>query len=97
MKEWAFAQCKPSDQLAHLHFFSMKKPYAGGEVEFRITVWEYVKPPDPEMPFFAQADKQTNQKNAPFTPCGWGTTMLDALAECLEAVHKFPYEGPEAG
>ena len=35
----------------------MKKPCGSGEVEFRITVWEYVKPRDPEMSFFAQADK----------------------------------------
>jgi hypothetical protein len=97
MEEWAFAQLKPTDQLAQLRFFSVKKPHGAGEVEFRITVWEYVKPRDPEMPFFAQADKQTNQKTLPFTPSGWGNTLLDALAECIEAVHRFPYEGTEAG
>jgi hypothetical protein len=72
MKEWGFAQLKPGDNLAELHFYSMKKPCGSGEVEFRITVWEYVKPRDPEMSFFAQTDKQTNQKTAPFTPSGWG-------------------------
>ena len=97
MEEWAFAQLKPTDQLAQLRFFSVRKPSAAGEIEFRITVWQYVKPRDPEMPFFAQADKQTNQKTAPFTPSGWGNTLLDALAECIEAIHRFPYEGPEAG
>jgi hypothetical protein len=93
MKEWGFAQSQPSDQLAQMHFFSMKKPCAGGEIEFIITVREYVKPRDPEMPFFAQADKQTNQKTAPFTPSGWGRTLLDALSECIHEVHRFPYEG----
>jgi hypothetical protein len=96
MKEWAFAQSKTSDQLAQLHFFSMQKPHAQGEIEVRITVWEYVKPREPEMSFFAQADKQTNQKTAPFNPAGWGRTLLDALAECIKEVHRFPYEGPEA-
>jgi len=75
----------------------MKKQQASGEIEFLITVKEYVTPPDPTMKFFAQADKQTNQKTAPFTPSGWGNTLLDALAECIEAIHRFPYEGPEAG
>src|SRR5258708_18102824 len=62
MEEWAYAQVRPTDQLAQLRFYSIKKPQGAGEVEFRITVWEYVKPRDPEMPFFAQADKQTNHK-----------------------------------
>jgi hypothetical protein len=49
------------------------------------------------MLFFAQADKQTNQKTAPFTPCGWGDTMLKALSECIQSIQRFPYEGPDAG
>ena len=63
------------------------------EVDFRITVWEFVKPRDPAMTFFAQADKQTNQKTAPFTPSGWGRTLLDALGDCIKEIHRFPYEG----
>ena len=46
------------------------------------------------MRFFAQADKQTNQNTAPFTPIGWGSTLLKALSECIRAIHRFPYEGP---
>jgi hypothetical protein len=49
------------------------------------------------MAFFAQADEQTNQKTAPFTPTGWGSTLLKALSECVQAIHKFPYEGPIPG
>ena len=90
--EWTFAQSSPSDELARLHFFSIKKPQSQGEIEFTITVHEYVTPRDPEMRFFAQADKQTNQKTAPFTPSGWGRTLLDALSDCVKAVHRFPYE-----
>jgi hypothetical protein len=40
----------------------------------------------------AQSDKQTNQQTTPFTPSGWGPTLLTALAECIRAIHRFPYE-----
>jgi hypothetical protein len=92
MKEWGFAQTHASQELALLHFFSIKKQYPGGEVEFRITVKEYVTPKEPTMHFFAQADKEINQKVAPFKPVGWGKTILDALAECIRSIQKFPYE-----
>jgi len=78
-----------------LHHFAMKKRQAGGDVEFVITVKEYISPPDPTMRFFAQTDKQTNQKTAPFTPCGWGPTLLAALSDCIRAIHRFPYEATE--
>ncbi len=39
------------------------------------------------MCFFAEADKQTNQKTAAFSPCGW------ELAECVQAVHRFSHQG----
>jgi len=51
-----------------------------------------VSPPDPAMRFLAQADKQTNQKTAPYTPMGWGSSLLQALAECMKGIRKFPYE-----
>ncbi|MDQ6706115.1 MAG: hypothetical protein M3Z85_09120 [Acidobacteriota bacterium] len=97
MKEWGFAQSEAADRLAQLQFFSVEKRHARGEIEFVITVREYVSPKEPEMLFFAEADKQTNQKVAAFTPSGWGRTLLDALSECIRAIHRFPYEGPEAG
>jgi hypothetical protein len=93
MKEWGFAQTDPSQELAQLHYFSIKKHQAGAEVEFVIIVKEYITPKEPTMHFFAQADKQTNQKTAPYTPCGWGKTMLEALSECVRAINRFPYEG----
>ena len=95
MEEWTFAQSDPAEQLAKLQFFSMKKREPEAEIEFVITVKEYATPEDASMRFFAQADKQTNQKTAPFTPCGWGSTLLKALAECVQAVHRFRYEVPE--
>jgi hypothetical protein len=97
MAEWELAQTKPADQLAQLHFFAMKKREAKGEVEFRITVREYVLQQDQSMRFFAEADRQTNQNTAPYTPCGWGPTLLKALSECMLAIHRFPYEGPLPG
>jgi hypothetical protein len=96
MKEWVFAQTHPAEELAQIHFFSLKKKHPAGEIEFRITVKEFVSPPDPTMVFYAVADRQTNQKTLPFTPVGWGRTLLEALSDCIRAIHKFPYEG-EAG
>ncbi len=90
MPEWIFAQSDRSDELAQLHFFSMRKHQPGGDIEFRFTVREYATRADESMRFFAEADKQTNQETAPFTPCGWGSTLLKALAECIQAVHRFP-------
>lgn len=34
MQDWAFAQTHASQELALLHFFSVKKQQPGGEVEF---------------------------------------------------------------
>ena len=96
MNDWGYAQGDPSQQLARLHFFSMMKHYPGGEVEITITVKEFVTPADPAMPFFAQADKKTNQQVAPYTPSGWGKTLLEALLECIKEVNRFPYQGEPA-
>ena len=92
MAEWHYAQQHPTDQLCQLHHFAMKKKTPSGDVEFVITVKEYLHPPDPAMRFYATADKQTNQTVAAYTPCGWGSTLLVALSECIKSVHKFPYQ-----
>jgi len=93
MSEWEFAQADPEQQLAKVHHFSMVKRQDGGEVEFIITVKEFLTPKDPAMSFFAQADKQTNQGVAPYSPVGWGNTLLAALAQCMREVDRFPYKG----
>jgi len=92
MRDWGFAQTHPSQELAQLHYFTVQKEHPGGQVEFLITIKEFVTPKEPTMHFFAQADKQTNQKTAPYTPSGWGKTMLEALSECIRALNRFPYE-----
>ena len=93
MSDWTFAQTQPSEELAQLHFFSIKKRQPDGDIEFVITVKEYVERNQYHMRFFAEADKQTNQKSAPFTPFGWGESLLQALSECVQSINRFPYEG----
>jgi hypothetical protein len=93
MAEWTFAQGDPADELAQLHFYSVNKRQGDQVIEFRITVKEFATPNRLSMRFYAQADKQTNQKTAPYTPSGWGTTLLQALADCVKAIQRFPYEG----
>jgi hypothetical protein len=92
LSEWTYAQDKPAERLCKIEQYGVIKQQATGDVEFVITVREYVSPPDPAMRFLAQADKQTNQKTAPYTPCGWGSSLLQALAECINGIRKFPYE-----
>jgi hypothetical protein len=92
LADWHFAQETPTERLCRIEHYSMLKNQAAGDVEFLITVREYVNPPDPAMRFLAQADKQTNQKTAPYTPTGWGSSLLQALAECMKGIRRFPYE-----
>ena len=95
MEDWKFTQKDPSEALARLHFFSVKKKHASGEVEARITVKEFATAKTTDLKFFASADIELNQKTMPFQPCGWSETLLGALAECLRNLRKFDYEGPE--
>ena len=92
MSDWEFAQAQPEQQLAKVHHFSMVKNSDAGEVTLLISVKEYLTPKDPAMKFFAEADTQTNQKVAPYTPIGWGNTLLAALAQCMREVERFPYQ-----
>lgn len=94
MVEWRYAQTDRSEELAQLYFFSIKKRQPGGDVDFRITVREFAAPPPGQhLRFFAEADKQVNQKTAPFLPSGWGDSVMKALADCLRLIREFPYEG----
>ncbi len=98
MAEWEYAQADKSEELAELHFFTMKKHQASGDVTFKITVKEYATPPlGQHLRFFAEADKAVNQKTAAFVPSGWGSSVLKALADCMRLVRQFPYEGDEEG
>lgn len=97
MAEWELAQTDPAEQLAQLHFFSVLKEQDGQSIEFRITVREFVTQRNQSMRFFAEADRQTNQNTAPYTPTGWGSSLLKALTECIQAIKRFPYEGPPVG
>lgn len=96
MNDWRFAQKDASEELAFLHRFSFRKVQSGSEVTFLITVKEYVTPPQGQFArFFAQADKEVNQRTAPIIPTGWGVSLLDALSDCTRMIRDFPYEGEE--
>ncbi|MGC9997900.1 MAG: hypothetical protein ABSE79_21495 [Terriglobia bacterium] len=94
--QWHFTQIDPSEELAQLHFFAMKKRQPDGDVNFRITVKEYAAAPAGQrLRFFAEADKLVNQKTAALLPSGWGDSVWEALDGCLRLIRRFPYEGEE--
>ena len=92
-ESWVHAQDHPSDELAQLHYFCFKKRQPEGEIEFVITVKEFASRNELHMRFYAQADREVNQRTAPFRPFGWGDSLLNALSECMRAIRQFPYEG----
>jgi hypothetical protein len=93
MADWKYVQRDPSEALAKLHFFSVTKKHATGEIEARITIKEFATPKMVDMQFFAQADIELNQKAMSFHPCGWSETMMGALAECMRNLRRFEFEG----
>ena len=93
MGEWEFAQTDAAQELAELRFYSMKKVQGEKTIEFRITVREFAPRNQLSMRFYAESDKQTNQKSVPYTPTGWGPTLLKALSDCVREIERFPYEG----
>ena len=92
MAEWVHAQTDPAEELAQLHYFSFKKRQSGGEIEFVITVKEFASRNALQMRFYAQADKEINQRTAPFRPFGSGDSLLYALSECIRTIRQYPYE-----
>ena len=95
MNEWKLVQRDPSEALAKLHFFSVTKKHASGEIEARITVKEFALAKTTDLKFFASADLELNQKTLKFQPCGWSDTLLGALSECLRNLRKFEYEAAD--
>ena len=93
MLDWQYAQKHAHEELARLTHFSIKKREGDRDIEFRITVREYVeRPAGQHCKYFAQADKHVNQKTAAVLPCGWGKSEMEALADCAEMIRQFPYE-----
>jgi hypothetical protein len=93
VSDWKFAQKSQNEELAQLFTFSFKKCHGEGNTEFVITVKEFAAPPPGQhFRFFAQADKQVNQKLAPFLPSGWGNSVLEALNGCTRMIREFPCE-----
>lgn len=92
MAEWVHAQKDPAEELAELHYYSFKKRQADDEIEFVITVKEFASRNAMQMRFYAQADKEVNQRTAPFRAFGWGDSLLTALTECMRTIRQYPYE-----
>ena len=92
MADWVHAQKDPAEELAQLSYFSFKKHQPAGEIEFVITVREFASRNAMQMRFYAQADKEVNQKTAPFRPFGWGDSLLVALSECMRGIRQYPFE-----
>jgi hypothetical protein len=90
--DWVHAQSDPAEELALLHYFSFKKRQLESEIEFVITVKEFASRNAMQMRFYAQADKEINQRLAPFRPFGWGDSLLGALTECMRTIREYPYE-----
>jgi hypothetical protein len=94
VQDWQYAQTDGSEELAEIHVFTMKKTDPGRVTDFQITVREYAVPPaGHHHRFYAEADKQVNQKTAAFLPSGWGESVLKALADCMRLIRQFHYEG----
>ena len=92
MSEWQFAHAGKAEKFALDHQLALTKIQDDRGIEFCIFVKEFVTTPDLAMKFYAEADKQTNQKTMPYAPTGWGT-LLKALSECMGSIRRFPYEG----
>ena len=92
MNDWKFVQKDSSEALAKLHYFSVTKKHASGEIEARITVKEFATAKTRDMLFVATADLELNQKTLKFQPVGWSETLMGALAECMRNLRKFEYE-----
>jgi hypothetical protein len=90
--EWVYAQKDPAEELAELRCFSFTKRQPEGDVQFVITVKEFATRNKLQMRFYAQADREVNQKTAPFLPFGWGDSLLAALSECVDAIRQNPCE-----
>ena len=94
MSDWTFVETTAGESLCRVEHFGIHKEQDGRKIEFQIAVREYINPPDKAMKYYAETDKQTNQRTAAYTPCGWGTTLSQALWECIGVIRRFPYEGP---
>ena len=92
MSDSNFPYTEQLEELAQLHFFSVKKRYTGGEIEIRITVKEFATRNAQGMRFYAQTDQSLNQATVAFQPFGWGETISEALRECLTQIRQYRYQ-----
>jgi hypothetical protein len=93
MSDWKYVQDDPSEALAQLYFFSVKKRHSAGEIEVRITVQEFATPEIGAFQFLAVADIELSVNRAKFHPTGFSNTLMGALSECLKNIRNFDYIG----
>jgi hypothetical protein len=96
VSDWKYIRQNPGEALAQLHYFSVKKKSAAGDVELRITVHEYAHADIGNLLFFAQTDETMNRSAAPFRPSGWSSTLAGAIEECLLNIRRFEIGEPAA-
>ena len=101
MNDWGFAQTDPSQELARVHTFAIKKVQDGQDILFNITVHEYHTPARSRASrSFAQADKaRTNQKESGtlHTPSGLGPNAVARSPIALrEGSSALPLSGLES-
>ena len=95
MSDWIFPHSEQAEELAQLHFFSIKKRHAHGAVEIHICVKEFALRNAQGMKFFAQTEEPLNQDAVPFQPFGWGETLSEALSECLSQIRRYQYQSAQ--
>jgi hypothetical protein len=88
MSDVSFPHAAQAEELAQLHFFSIRKR----EAEIRITVKEFAIRNAQGMKFFAQAEQAFLQAGVAFYPFGWGETLSEALGECIGQIRRHDYQ-----
>lgn len=92
MNEWKLVPKDCSEALPRLHFFSVEKKRAKGEIEAPITLKGFATAKTSNMQFYATADLNSNHKTLRFQPCGWSEGLVGGLGECMRNLRKFGCE-----
>jgi hypothetical protein len=81
--DWQYAKLIRESSWPGCHLFPLRRLQGEVEIEMIIHSKGDVTPtPGGAMQFFAQAEKQTNQKVGPYTPSAWGRDARRPLSVC---------------
>ncbi len=91
MEGWKFAQKDPTEALALLHFFSVTKKHASGEIEARITVKEFANAKTTDMKFLCEAEVVGGtRRHGYFTrPVGGGCDLVRSPGNSCGTIRNF--------